>query len=60
MKTKDGKETFVAHVIKHRLPTLASSIDTFPADLPNLESIDFHHQAIVFTKKMNRQSHRMS
>jgi hypothetical protein len=51
MHEENGSDTFFAYVVKNWLPVLVRSRDSSPQELPNLESITFYHEAIMFTKK---------
>jgi hypothetical protein len=51
MQNDQGAETFFAHVVRHWLPVLVRNRDESPHDLPELESITFYHEAIMFTKR---------
>jgi hypothetical protein len=51
----NGKPTFFARILTEFLPVLVRSADEYPQQLPFLESINFHHEAVIFTKRIMKK-----
>jgi len=47
--------TFFSELVTDWLQTIVRDRNANPPQLPNLERIEFHHEAVVFTKKQNIQ-----
>jgi len=48
---KDNATTFFSEMAKEWLPIIAANRNSNPLQLPDLQRIEFHHEAVVFTKK---------
>jgi len=46
---------FFSELVTDWLQTIVRDRNANPPQLPNLERIEFHHEAVVFTKKQNIQ-----